>query len=206
MTNLTTTTASPIIKTSDAAANMMRASQPMLSLLKFKKGRFFCGDTEIPNGREMLAHCIEWTRGWVKFSGDQVLERLIGNVASGFQPPQREELDARDERQWPVGIDGKPRDPWQYQNYLPLEDIENGERFVFVTSSTGGAIAIQKLCNLYGRRIAKGTTGFPIVGLAVGEFSSKKYGRTPRPDFPVVQWSPPDATALLDDPVDPLPF
>src|SRR5262249_4748316 len=90
---------------------------------------------------------------------------------------------------------------------LPVEDIETGERFLFVTTSFGGKIAVEKLCGTYAANIRKGLDkGLPIVRLAVGSMKTKKYGKVPRPEFEIVGWEndtggPIDVTPPPDDKV-----
>jgi hypothetical protein len=169
----------------DAAANILAAAVGPAPFLKFKKGKYYVNETEVPLGREFLAYCQDWQYGWVKFVDAQIVDRRIGRAADRFQAPERDQLDCTDASQWPTGIDGKPADPWVFHHYLPVEDLETGERLVFVSSSAGGEIAVQTLCNRYARNIHK---GLPTIGLRVGSFNSKKYGATPRPDFPIVAW------------------
>ena len=188
----------------DAANNILKASEGPASIVKFKKGHFYAGESEIAVGREFVAYCGDWAQGWIKFENGEVTDRRFGRVAEGFHPPERDELGNADQSNWPSGLDGAPSDPWVYQHYLPLEDAETGERFLFVTSSAGGSIAVRGLCNRYARSIAR---GLPTIRLSVGEFTSKKYGATPRPDFPIVGWESdggmveirPPSSVKLDD-------
>ena len=182
----------------DQAANLLKASEGSEPLLKFRKGKFYHGETEVPAGGEYLAYCADWIRGWTKFVDGEVAEKNIGRVADGFRPVEREELDDRDETKWPEGVDGKPSDPWVLQHYLPLENIETGDRYVFITGSAGGAMAIRGVCSKYARNI---TRGLPTVKLAVTEFKSKKFGSVTRPDFPVIRWeSERDSTVKIVPP------
>ncbi len=169
----------------DTAANLLAASAGPAPILKFKKGKFFVGETEVPLGREFLAYCSDWQQGFVKFVDGTIVDRRVGRIADRFRSPDRDELDDNDESKWPAGIDGKPADPWVFQNYVPMEARESGDLFLFVTGSAGGAMAVRALCNKYARNIHKGT---PTIELAVATFTSKKYGPTQRPDFPIVAW------------------
>src|SRR5262245_61912949 len=102
----------------DTATNILKASNGIAPLLKFKKGNYLTGVSEVPIGSEFLAYCPDWVRGYVKFVNNEIVDKRIGRVADGFVPPDRNELDSLDESQWPTGIDGKPADPWQFQHYL----------------------------------------------------------------------------------------
>ena len=187
----------------DAAVNILKASDGHAPLLKFKKGKFFASDNELPLGGEYIAYCADWMHGWVKFvDGEKVGDR-IGRVADGFKPPERHELDDNDQKKWPAGVDGKPNDPWVFQHFLPLENVESGDRYVFISSSAGGKIAVRRLCNRYAKNIER---GLPTVRLDTAEFPSKQFGKIPRPDFPIVAWEndghtivrPPSGEAMND--------
>lgn len=182
--------------------NIQQASEGLLPLLKFKKGKYYVGETEVAAGGEYLAYCRDWVLGWVKFIDGELVEKRIGRVADGFKPSEREELDEQDQSKWPLGLDGKPSDPWQLQDYLPLENIKSGDRLLFVTGSAGGRMAVRGLCNKYAYNAKR---GLPTIALAVAQFSSKTFGPVQRPDFLIVRWehdrteAPPSAGQLMND-------
>jgi hypothetical protein len=172
-------------------------------LLKFKKTKFVLGDAEVKLGTEFVAYCCDWTRGWTKFLDGELVEKRIGRVAPPqcFKPPERHELGDLDKSLWAIDDDGEPQDPWSYQNYLPLECVQSGERYVFVTSSIGGRIGVEILCGKYARRLAKGLTGLPTIKLAIGTFHTKKFKDVPRPDFPAVFGEDGEPVTVLPRPV-----
>jgi hypothetical protein len=173
-------------KLADEAANLLRASESQVRLLKFRKGKFFAKKKEeIPLGHQFRAFCRDWSRGWTKFVDNKIVDRRIGRVADGFRVPDRDELGDLDQSKWALGFGGVSVDPWVFQNLLPLEDPETGELFVFVTSSFGGKMAIHKLCHEFARNITRGT---PTIELACETFPTDDYGPTLRPDFPIVKW------------------
>src|SRR5262249_55941479 len=157
-------------------------------ILKFKKGEYFIGEDEIALGTEFLAHTVGWVKCWIKFLNGEVAERKLYRVALGEKPPLREDLDCRDEDEWPAGLDDEPADPWVFQYLLPLENLESGEVVIFVTSSFGGRRAIADLCDGYTKRAKKARYGQPIIKLAKADFVTKKFGKVPRPLFEVVSW------------------
>src|SRR5262245_7103691 len=205
-----------------ADAYFQALSESPTPLLKFKKTKFVIHDTEVPLGTKFLAYCGDWQRGWVKFVDGELIEKKIGRVADRFIVLERDELDDLDPINWSRDDDNKPIDPWCRQDYLPLEDVESGERLVFVTSSFGGRIAVEILCGKFARANIDGGGGSPIIKLATGVFHTKKYGEIMRPDFQVVEWAggggggprdvtPPKATAEIEgppdyDPADPLNY
>jgi hypothetical protein len=172
------------------------------------KGKYFVGDDEIPAGREMIAHVTQLARGWVKFKDSKLVEQRIGKIADGFVEPARNQLDDNDEMKWDKDASGKPADPWSRQWYLPIEDAESGELYVFVTGSQGGRGAIGALCNVAGRNLDKGQ---PVIRLAVESYKHKSFGRIDKPAFPVVSWTGASPSGLAkptakEDFADEVPF
>lgn len=121
-------------------------------------------------------------RGWVKFEDNAVVDRSHnGRVADGYKPPRRKELPDIDTAGWKeIDSDGKPRDPWVQQWFLPLVSVEKGEFVCFVTGSNGSDVAIASLCRVFGRRK---DGALPIVATARRAYKHKKLGRR-KPRFP----------------------
>jgi hypothetical protein len=156
-------------------------------LLKFVKGRWETGDDAVPEGAEYVAHIDQLVRGWIKFEEGKVVDRVIGKIADGFKPPQREELSDNDPANWQETDDGgRPRDPWVQQWFLPLIGIETGEVVTFVTSSKGGIGTVADLCRVYGHKKRDGL--LPIVALRTRSYKHKQYGRIETPDLAIVGW------------------
>jgi hypothetical protein len=167
-------------------------------LLKFKKGLYFIGEEEVPHGTEYLAHTAAWTKCWIKFVDGEVADRKVYRVALGEKPLVREDLDDRNEDDWPK-VDGDPADPWVYQYLLPLENVKTGEVIIFVTQSYGGKRAIAELCDAYAKRTKKTGCGQPIIKLAKTDFWSKKYNTNVlRPLFEVVDWDDREVTGDME--------
>jgi len=182
------------------ADNIYKAANARVPILKFRKGKYFIGDDEVPLGRKFLAYAGDWRRGWRKWKDDQVVEDRIVRVADNRrEPAERDELDDQDKDLWEKGLDGKPKDPWSPENQLPVEDIETGERLLFVTTSLGGKIAVEKLCGRYAANIKKGLEkGLPIIELATTDMPTKAFGLVPRPDLVIVGWENDDGGGPID--------
>jgi hypothetical protein len=166
-------------------------------MLKFKKGNYICDNEEVPLGTKYIAHCIGWTKTWVRFVDQRVVERKVYRVARGEKAPERDALPDNDQSRWPIGINKQPADPWVYQYLLPMEDPRSGEVRIFVGSSFGGRRAVADLCAAYARRSAKSKgTGQPIVTLQMVMMPTKNFGDVPRPHFEIVGWD--DAAEELE--------
>ena len=177
---------------SDEARAIAKAANETASfdkLLKFKKGKYFCDNEEVPLGTEYTAHCVGWTKCWIKFRDKKVADRKMFRVAENIPIPKREELDDQDQSTWEMGLDGnKPSDPWTLQYLLPLETAE-GDLVIFVTSSSGGTRAVSDLCKQYARRLTRtGISAQPVVRLCSSSFTSKKFGEVARPSFDIAGW------------------
>jgi hypothetical protein len=175
------------ISTAIAAAAKEEGASELGKLLKFSKGHYFVATDEIPLGKEFISHVEHWTRGWVKFKNGSLVEHRVGRVADGFIVPPREKLDDLDESKWENEADGRPKDPWAQQSYVPLEDCETGEIVTFVSGSSGGRGAISKLAARAARHLA--TMGQPRIKLAVESYKHRAYGRIEKPSFIIVGWT-----------------
>jgi hypothetical protein len=166
-------------------------------LLKFVKGHYYVGDTEVPAGREYVAQMQSVACGWVRFADKKVVDQKIGKIADGFRMPERETLGDLDQSKWEVDSKG-PRDPWVTQWYLPLLDTESGEFVVFVTGSNGGQRAIGNLCRNYGSNPHR---GMPIVQIGVRGYKHKEHGRIEEPEIKIIAWEKPQSSlsAELND-------
>lgn len=156
-------------------------------LLKFIKGVYESGDDTIPDGTEFVAHIDQLVRGWVRFEDGKVIDRNIVKIADDFKMPKREELGDTGPKKWTEkDADGKRRDPWSEQWFLPLISVASGDFFTFISGSRGGIGAIRELCNKYGHQRREGL--LPIIALKVRSYKHKQYGRIETPDFAVVGW------------------
>jgi hypothetical protein len=156
--------------------------------LKFKKGKYFIGDDEVPLGRQYVAHATQWTKRWVKYLDGKKVDERMGKVADGFRPPPREDLGDNDRSKWELGDDGQPKNPWNLEFLVPMEDLENGDVAIFTTTSVGGQRAVADLCRAFARHAQKGRRTLPIVKLATVDMPTKAYGPVPRPEFEITGW------------------
>jgi hypothetical protein len=162
-------------------------------ILKFNKGKWRLGDDTVPPGTKYVAYLPQALKGWVRFEGNKVTDRHLGKTADRYVPPDREELGDLDKSKWEIGADGKPRDPWSEQRYLPLLSADGTEILTFVSGSAGGKIAIQDLNRRFGYQAHTGK--LPIVELATREYRHATFGLMESPKFEVVGWTSPAGEA-----------
>ena len=173
---------------------MAHETQANLKLLKFTKGKYYVGDDEV-TGREFIAYVDQMARGYVKFVDGKVTEQRVGKVADGFKVPTRNELGDVDEALWEKDSTGKPRDPWSYQFYIPMADVDTGDTAIFVTSSHGGKGAVGRLSDLYAKNIRNGR---PVIKLAVESYRHQTFGRIETPNFMLVSWDQGGVDSAID--------
>jgi hypothetical protein len=191
---MTTTNSIPAYN-EDGLNVILRETARANPLLRFKEGKFLVGEDQIELGREYIAHVLDWTRGWVRWEDGVIVETHMARVMDNTKLPTREDLGHQDESQWEDG-----KDPVVFQNILPVEDAETGEYMLFATSSVGGKIAVEKLCNDVARTYKAGSKyGLPVIALNTKPFTTK-FGTKPRPHFPIVRWHelPPAAEDMSD--------
>jgi hypothetical protein len=159
--------------------------------IKFtKSGEYTRTDTdEILDGQTMwVAHFDQMMAGYRRFHGQGQPPTVIMRLAfdPDFEMPDRETLGDNDEAEWEV-VDGKPQDPWQLTNYLPLEHAETHELLCFVTSSKGGVKAVGRLLK-HCKRVSKTDADFlPLIQLKTGGYDhpNKQFGWVNEPIFAV---------------------
>jgi hypothetical protein len=142
--------------------------------LKYKKK----GGVIVPLGTQFVAHVTQMKHGYVRFSDEgDLVERHVVPMGNGQQPPDRSELSNPE-------LEGTENDRYLFQYYLPMEELETGDILVFVTHTSGGKIALNKLM----QKVAREKLGLPTIALAVGEFPTKNFGMVPCPKFKIVGW------------------
>jgi hypothetical protein len=124
--------------------------------MMFSKGRYFIDDEEVAPDREFVAHVGSFARGYVRFQDGKLTDQRIVKVTDGPEP-NRTDLGDTDATKWERDSKGEPQDPWSRQVYLPIEDLQTGEVFVFVSGSQGGRGAVGALCTLAGRNLHRGS-------------------------------------------------
>lgn len=139
--------------------------------------------------------------GWIKFNGKgQQPTRNMGPIFDGFTPPRRDTLGDDDPDKWELGLNGKPQDPWQFQILLPMQAIEDGELFVFQTSSLTGRRACDTVIRLCDRMSRQEPNLYPVVKLRVSQFKHKdtRVGIVKTPAFDRIGTVLKDGAAKVD--------
>jgi hypothetical protein len=210
---MTTTVPADGFAVAEKRGNLIRGK-----LVKFSGERnVYLADkvVELPAATEYVA--VDVVTAWIKWGVDGKPEHRI--TEPGQRHPDRDELGNQDQDQWPIGIGGKPADPWRDTRYLFLINPMTGDELTFVTESYGGRRGVGDLkTSIMNVRSAK-PGALPVVKLASVPWPTQ-WGTRLRPHFEIVGWKgsaveqqPPPVkriaappTASLSDLDDEIPF
>lgn len=160
------------------------------TFLKYQKGEWTYGqnDTEVAIGTRLVANMAGLKAGWVKWWDGKPAEEQLEFVSAGVAPPTRKSLGDTDPGEWEKDNEGRPRDPWQFTNTLPMKDAASGEEYVFSTSSRGGIGAIGALCKEYGKAYRMKPGMLPVIELGSDSYKHPTYGKVHTPLLKLVEW------------------
>jgi hypothetical protein len=156
-------------------------------MLRFAKGDWYAGrgtDKTVPVGTVFTVNPDEFMAGWIKWLDKKSVDHAMVRIIDGIAPKLRGELGDHDTAQWEVGKDKKPKDPWQFTNYLPMMD-EEGVLYTFTTTSRGGIGAVAKLLRLYAKHRKRHPDVFPLIKINTDSYQHKdtSLGRIKFPVF-----------------------
>lgn len=162
-------------------------------LLRFSKGDYYAGlsDASVAIGANFTVAVDELMAGWIKWWDSKPVEHIMVRVDDGKPLPKRNDLGDDDQSAWETDVHGKPRDPWQFVNYLPMMN-DDGKLFTFTTSSRGGINTIARLAKRYAAHRKRHPDVYPIISLGVGSYQhpNKEFGRIKFPEFVPAGYEP----------------
>lgn len=160
------------------------------TFLKFSKGEWQMGQNadEVQLGRRFAANMDELGIGWIRWADEKPAERRMGLLAAGYKPEPRDGLGFTDQEEWGTDEEGRPKDPWNFTNELPLADPETGEQITYSASSKGGIGCIGNLCKAYARAPQRAQGLVPIVELGRDSYMHRVYKKTYVPVLNIVDW------------------
>lgn len=190
MTTLNTSTALAAPGGYDPFAAYGQEAANAGAFLKFSKGEWLLGqnDDEVPLGRKLAANMDELSIGWIRWSDGKPAERKMGLLSQGYKPEPRDALGYTDESLWDLDEAGKPKDPWNFTNELPLADPDDGEQMTFSASSKGGIGAIGNLCKAFARAAERRQALTPVIELGRDSYKHSVYGKTYVPVLTIAGW------------------
>jgi hypothetical protein len=166
------------------------------SLLRFKDDAYLIGGTDhMPEDITELT-VVSMTTCWTRWWNEQPTHVV---TQPGQQHPRRDELGDLDESLWQKGKDGTRCDPWADTRHLVLVHDASAATFTFVTSTTGGRIAISELKDAIKLRRRARPRSYPIVALETMTMKTR-FGDRLRPHFKITGWHEPEAQAPATPP------
>lgn len=160
------------------------------TFLSFKNNEYLYGQDgkSLPLGTRVAANMAGLRIGWRRWQNAQVTDDLTELLVDQVPQAPRNTLGDLDENLWERDNVGKARDPWQLTNVLEVVD-EDGECFIYSTSSKGGIGAIGRLCKEYGKLYRQKPGMVPIIELGSDFYMHSEYGKTYYPVFTIVAWA-----------------
>jgi hypothetical protein len=154
-------------------------------LLKCTDGRWADADGLSPPA-EMLV--IGTTRALQCWGKDKDLVDVIIEQP-GAPLPDVDDLNSKiPQKEWGLGLDGKPRPPWQLNRVVYLLDVTTASTYTFANSTTGARIAVDRLEDkIKWMRAMRGNQVAPIVKLDSRGMKTA-FGAKQRPEFTVLKW------------------
>jgi hypothetical protein len=207
-----TTTAIVPVDESDPLARYLATVDdgPAGRLVKFapKTNTYVAIDSgeEIDTSVGYAALCDQLMAGWIRFREGEEPQKIMGVIADGFMPPEREQLGDLDKSEWPDGLDGEKADPWREQLLLPLQNVETAEVVVFSALTPTSRNAVNRLLRHYQRVRRAHPDELLVVHLRTSGFQHKlkQVGWVPVPAFHVTgrikqDGTPVTAPSVADD-------
>jgi hypothetical protein len=167
---------------SPIAVDLNQVIWPGSIRLKWLDRIWTASDIQLPNGTRLLAMrlrrlCQHWQNG-----------NVIEMIETEPLPSIEELNNSVPVAEWEIGVDGKPREPWQLTNVVYLLDVGvTGAKYTFANASGGSAVAW--LClkdRVVTMRSIKRAIVYPIVELQSRPYS--KRFKKDRPHFEPVDW------------------
>jgi hypothetical protein len=168
-----------------------------------KRNGFVRGDNgELIDGdTDFVFRAEETVISRLRFNGEgNPPTEYAGFLYDGFKLPDRASLGDSDPAQWPIGLSGRPEDPWLTRMYLVLQDPASGEVICFTTNSVTGRRAAGHLIRHFDRLCRTHPNHLPVVRLKVSGFQHKdpRVGFVPVPSFSIVGRVLKDASTIPD--------
>jgi hypothetical protein len=143
---------------------------------KFVDREFLIGKDKLPwpTDRSYVPVMNYLTRGWQKFRNRELVAQKSGLFVAGYRAPLRYELGDLDESTWEIGVDQKPKDPWQQFAAVPFVSVDMKDIYTFISSSRGGRTALDNLSTDHG---ATPAGKYPLVTLATSFYVHPVFNR-----------------------------
>jgi hypothetical protein len=149
-----------------------------------------------PETRYLVRGTLTAAQHW---QGNMPIETIVREPGKAFP-----DVDSLNEKipvaNWEMGLNGKPRPPWQVTRVVYLIRIPDGKLYTHLNSTYGTKIAVSNLRDQVSTmRMLRGTDVVPIVRLDKAPFKIR-HGTKQRPDFIPIEWREIGGAALQQQP------
>jgi hypothetical protein len=135
------------------------------------------------------------------FGITEFLQRWKNNVPEKIltKPlPDPDELNQKiPVAEWEMGLDGKPRPPWEHTVGVCFINLATGQKYLYSAATSGAHIAYDNLKDaVLTMRALRGSRVLPLVKLSQRLFKTK-FGMKTRPDLEIIDWKQPGSPDTL---------
>lgn len=142
---------------------------------------------EIPHGTQLAVQMDGFARGFICWVEGDVVEEVMVKVVDGKPPLQS---DLADHGPYEKHDDGT-QDGWSEQARVTFISLEDGETYVYKTSSKSGLRALGNLLRDFARQMRSHPDALPVAEFGATSFipkNNKKIGKKYAPSFKLVGW------------------
>ena len=161
-------------------------------LLKCVDGRWTSEGVDVTGSQLLALHTLRALQRW---EAQNVVETIV-QAPDGVLPNVDDLNSAIPKSTWELGLDGKPKPPWQLEYVVYLLDVSDASLLTFVNSTFGAKMAYERLTD----RGAMDAVPFTRCQRNSSrewldaKTTKTKTGPKQRPEFTVIDW--PDLGAI----------
>jgi hypothetical protein len=157
------------------------------AIIKFNSGEFISEKRRLDGDETWAVTGV--LALWVLWGDRAPLQYDLAKPGHGLS--DRNELGHLDPERWPLGLDGRPQDPWRDSRYVYLVNTRSAADATFTTDTIGGRRGVSELRNSIANVRLAQPGAIPIVKL-ISLPMPTKFGIKTRPGFEVLDWKVPD--------------
>jgi hypothetical protein len=151
-------------------------------LLKCVDGAWKDNDGCVPSGELLVVGLTHGLQCWQD-------QELLNEISEEDGPlPDVDELNAKiPQAEWGLGLDDKPRPPWQFNWVVYLFNPETADAYTYLNSTVGARLAVERLEAKFAMMQRLRGDVVPLVKLDNRPMKTN-WGTKLRPEFTVIEW------------------
>jgi hypothetical protein len=167
------------------AAAAAAAGQSLIqgSIIKFDNGLWKMNGSLLDKHEQFVP--VQLKMCWVRWQDNRPVE-YVWPKPNGYLP-SREQLSHLEKDEWPPGLGGAPKDPWQDTRFVYLADFQTASINTVTNSTYGMRTAYHELARSVANKRMAHPGILPVVELASAEMKLK-VGNKLRPHFKIIDW------------------